>query len=136
MAAISVTDTAVLASTGATGSTAKAAATITAGQVGYIASNNVFTLADANGTPPANAPAAVALNGGAINQPIKYASADPNFTPGFTVLAGDTIWLSPTAGGMTKTIADLVSGCTVSVLGVMKTTTTMNLAITTGGAVA
>lgn len=136
MAAISIDATLVLASTGKLGGVAKAGAATTAGQVGYIADNNVFTLADANGTPPANAPGAIALNGGATNQPISYASSDPNFTPGFTALAGDTIWLSPTAGGMTKTIADLVSGCTVSVLGVMKTTTTMKLAITIGGAVA
>lgn len=136
MAALSIDATLVLASTGKTGGVAKAGAAITAGQVGYIADGNIFQLADANGTPPLNVPTCVALNGGSTNQPISYATEDPTFTPGFTVLAGDTIWLSPTAGGMTKTIGDLVAGCTVSVLGVMKTTTTMKLKIVTGGAVA
>lgn len=112
------------------------ATTATAGQSMYKDASGLWQLADANGTTPSNSMGGIAACGSSVNQPILIAKNDPNFTPGFTALAGDTIWLSPTAGGLTKTIGDLVSGCTVIVAGVMITTTTMNLNITTGGAVA
>ncbi len=137
MAAISVTASAVLPSANATLEQGTAGATITAGQTIYKDASNLWQLADANGTPPSNTSLpGIAVVGSSANQPILVCRRDPAFTPGFTVLAGDTLWTSPTAGGITKTIGDLVSGCTVCALGVMLTTTTMNLNPTVGGAVA
>lgn len=138
MAAISITASSVLKS--ATGSRAWgiAGTTITAGQALYIdtGDSNKLKLADANGTAPANTFAGIAENGASAGQPVSYVTVDTGgFTIGASVLAGDTIWLSPTAGGITKTQADLVAGCTVVCLGTMLTTTTLALNPVTGGVV-
>lgn len=60
---------------------------------------------------------------------------DPSFTPGATIVAGDTIWVHTTAGSITKTAADVASGDTNVVLGIGLTTTTMYLRPLTGAAV-
>ena len=139
MAAISITATSVLKSSTGQVSVGTAGATITAGQAVYIdtTDSNKIKLADANGTTPANTFAGIALNAASSGQPVSYCTNDTaGFTIGATVLAGDTIWLSPTAGGITKTQADLIAGCTVISIGNMLTTTTLNLTPCTGGAVA
>jgi len=139
MAAISITASSVLKSS--TGSVANgiAGASITAGQALYIdtGDSNKLKLADANGTAPANTFAGIALNAATAGQPVAYCTNDTaGFTIGASVLAGDTIWLSPTAGGITKTESDLVAGCTKITLGNMLTTTTLNLTPCTGGVIA
>jgi hypothetical protein len=139
MEAISITAANVLKSS--TGSVANgiAGASITAGQAVYIdtGDSNKIKLADANGTAPANTFAGIALNAATAGQPVSYCTNDTaGFTIGATVLAGDTIWLSPTAGGLTKTFADLTTLDKVIVVGVMLTTTTMNLTPVTGGVLA
>jgi hypothetical protein len=113
MAAITITPSSVFKSTGGR-NIGIAGVAITAGQALYIdtADGNKMKLADANGTAPANTFAGIAENGAAAGQPVCYVSNDPSFVIGASLLAGDTIWLSPTAGGITKTQADLVSGCT------------------------
>ena len=139
MSAISITASSVLKS--ATGSRAWgiAGTTITAGQALYsdTGDSNKLKLADANGTAPANTFAGIAENNASAGQPVSYVGIDTGgFTIGATVLAGDTIWLSPTPGGITKTQADLVAGCTVICLGTMLTTTALALNPVVGGAVA
>ena len=140
MAAISITAANVIPSSTASRSLGVAGATITAGQAVYIdtTDSNKIKLADANGTTPANTFAGIAENGATAGQKISYVTNDTaGFTIGATVpvLSGDTIWLSPTAGGITKTQADLISGCTVITIGNMLSTTTMNLNPNTGGVV-
>lgn len=139
MAAISIDPTLVRRSAGGTTTPGVAGAVITAGQALYIDvdNNNVLKLADANGTTPANTFAGIALNNApAAGMPVDYCPLDTALVLGATLLAGDTIWLSTTAGGLTRTIADLTSGTTVIVVGVMATTTTLVVKPIVGGAVA
>ena len=139
MATISITAASVLKSSTGSVSVGVAGASITAGQSVYIdtSDSNKIKLADANGTAPANTFAGIALNAASSGQPVSYCTNDSSgFTIGATVLAGDTIWLSPTAGGITKTESDLIAGCTKIVIGNMLTTTTMNLNPNVGGVIA
>lgn len=107
---------------------------ITAGQAVYLdTASGTVKLADSDGTDPQWRFRGIALNGASVNQPVFIAVADPNFTPGFTAVAGDDIWLADTAGGVTKTKADLESGDTVVHLGTMKTSAILNLRSNTGG---
>ena len=138
MAAISITAASVLKSSTGQVSVGTSGATITAGQSVYIdtSDSNKIKLADANGTAPANTFAGIALNAASSGQPVSYCTNDTaGFTIGATVVAGDTIWLSQTPGGLTKTIGDLSGGIAI-VVGVMLTTTTMNLTPVVGGSVA
>ena len=138
MAAISITAASVLKSSTGQVSVGTSGATITAGQSVYIdtSDSNKIKLADANGTAPANTFAGIALNAASSGQPVSYCTNDTSgFTIGATVVAGDTIWLSQTPGGLTKTIGDLSGGIAI-VVGVMLTTTTMNLTPVVGGSVA
>lgn len=136
MADISITPANVLKSTSAQQMSGIAGTTITAGQALYLDANNQLQLADADGASPANTIAGIALNGGALGQPINYVGTDPSFTFGGTVLAGDAIYLSDTPGGVTKTFADLEAGDKVIILGVAVTTTTINLSPIVGGTIA
>lgn len=138
MADIVITAANVLASSSATRVIGTAGATITAGQSLYVdtADSNKLKLADSDGTSPANVFAGISLHASLANQPIIYVTADPSFTFGGTVLAGDTVWLADTAGGVTKTFSDLEAGDTIVCLGVALTTTTMNLNPTVGGVIA
>lgn len=142
MAVISVTPAAVFATSGAQPTRGVAAVAITAGQALYVlATVGTLGLADANGTTPANSFAGIALNNADIGQPVDYIGTDATFSFGGTVNAGDDIWLSPTPGGITKTRADLITGCTVIHLGCAlgatgaTNVTTMNLKQTVGGVV-
>ena len=138
MAAISITAANVLKSSTGQVSVGTSGATITAGQSVYIdtSDSNKIKLADANGTAPANTFAGIALNAASSGQPVSYCTNDnAGFTIGATVVAGDTIWLSQTPGGLTKTLGDLSGGIAI-VVGVMLTTTTMNLTPVVGGSVA
>jgi hypothetical protein len=109
--------------------------TITAGQSVYQLADGTYGLADSDGTSPANVFAGISINGAAAGQPFLFVASDPTFTPGFTALAGDPIYMSDTPGGLTKTFADLESGDKVTVVGVMTSTTVMNLSPVTGGTI-
>lgn len=141
MAAISITAANVLASASAQPTRGTAAVAITAGQALYILVAETVGLADANGATPSNSFAGISLNNADIGQPVDYVGTDTSFTFGGTVNAGDDIWLSPTPGGITKTRADIITGCTVIHLGCAlgatgaTNVTTMNLKQTVGGVV-
>lgn len=133
-------DLAVTAASVLKGSSAKvsegiAGATITAGQALYVdtSDSDKLKLADADAAAPANTFVGISLHAALAGQPIKYATKDAAFTPGFTAIAGDPIYLSDIAGGLTKTFADLETGDVVTVVGVMTSTTVMNLNPTRGG---
>lgn len=109
------------------------AVNILGGQNLYKLANGTLGLADSNGVSPANSFAGVALHSSRAGHPVRYIKIDPDFVPGFTAVAGDPIYLSDTPGGSTKTYADVASGSTVILLGVMTTTTHMNLNPIVGG---
>lgn len=144
MAALTVDPTLVFPGTNATQFQLPAAVAITAGQALYRTAANTLGLADANGVSPANTFAGFALNNAAAaGQPVQCTGLAAAYQHGVAtgVNSGDNIWLSPTPGGITKTFADLVTGCTVILLGVALGTTgqtnvtTMALNPTTGGIV-
>ena len=126
MADLSVTAANVLQSSGTTVSSGVAAVAINRGQYVYIKADGTIALADSNGTTPANTCAGSCIADVSTGQTCFYVAKDAVFTPGFTATAGDPIYLSNTAGGATKTYADIASGSTVIVLGGMLTSTTMN----------
>lgn len=144
MAALTIDPTLVLMSPAGTPFTGIAAVAITAGQALCLLANGTLGLADANGSTPANTFAGFARNNApAAGQPVDCTGVDTAYTFGVAtgVNAGDDIWLSPTPGGITKTKADLITGCTVIHLGVALGATgatnvqTMNLKPCTGGVV-
>ncbi len=149
MAAISITASQILAGTGAQLNQGILAAgvTCTQGESLYAVGDGTLGLADSNAGSPANTGfVGIALDAGSPGQPVVYCSqAAYDFVnavggltlgAGASLLAGDTIWLSSTAGGLTKTAADLASGCTGYFLGIMVTTTVMNFIPARGGQVA
>lgn len=137
MASLVQTPASVLKSSTAQVQTGTAGATIVAGNVLYIdtADSNKLKLADCDAASPANVVAGIALNGASAGQPVAYTAEDTGLTPGCTMTVGAPIYLSPTAGELTETYADLLEGDTVIVLGVALTATTMNFNPITGGTV-
>lgn len=126
MADISVTASAVLASSDATTESGVAGATITAGQVVSLnTTTGKYVLADADGASGIDRPRGIALNGASDGQPLKIVKAgDVTFNAALT--AGVTYYLSPTPGGIAPR-ADVLTGDVVSVLGVAKSTTVLAL---------
>lgn len=135
MADISITATAVLRGANSNLATGVIAAgvTITQGQALYDLGNGTIGLADSNGTTPRNTFLGMSLTAGSPGQPVTYVSSDSAYICGGTVVSGDTIWVSNTPGGITKTYADLASGSTVISLGVVNTDLTLTLSPVTGG---
>lgn len=130
MAAISITAANVIASANAQRIRGyNAGATITAGQAVYLDSSSTWQLTDADLSATAADCVGIAENGASAGQPLSVVTSDPSFTLGGTVAAGDTIYTSPTAGGVTKTQADLVTGVYTTILGVAISATKVNLQI-------
>lgn len=137
MAALTITASSVLKSPTGSRSNGIAGEAITQGQAVYVRSDGKIGLSDANGTSPANTCAGLAENAASTGQPVNYVGIDTaGFAIGATVLAGDMIWVHTTPGAITKTFADLTSGCTVIPLGSMLSTTTLALQPLVGGVVA
>lgn len=139
MADIAITVASVIKGQNGNALTGLAGVALTQGQVIYIdPADRKAKLADSNASSPANAVAGITLNAALANQPIDYVTADPAFIFGGAAAAGDVIYLSDTAGGLTSTYADILTGSTVIVLGVCVTggsagTATINLAPQIGG---
>jgi hypothetical protein len=113
-----------------------AGATITAGQtVYYDSATNTYKLADAD-SATAHGVAGIALNGASSGQPLSICTEDPAFVIGATLVIGDTVWQSATAGAMTKVSTEgIASANYVSVMGVAVSTTAMAFHIISAGAV-
>lgn len=134
MAVLSITASAVLASSLGVKNQGVASTTITQGQALYLLANNTIGLADANGSTPANSFLGFSLNAASSGQPVTYVGLDPSYTVGATLANGGVVWLdSTTPGAVTQTYADVASGSTVIAIGVANSTTTMNLLPVTGG---
>lgn len=110
-----------------------ALAAITAGQSLYLSTTDATKvgLHDSNAAAPANALFGVALNGGAIGQPIVVQSAG-DIVIGATVVVG-TIYLGSDTPGGIRPDADKTTGDTVNILGVGKNATTITLGISNTG---
>lgn len=132
MADISVTAASVIAANDATTEHGTAGATITAGQVVALhATNGKLVLADADGTGGINRPRGIALNGASDGQPLKIVKAgDVTFNAVLT--AGVSYFLSPTPGGIAPR-ADVLTGDTVSSLGIATSTSVLALDIQYSG---
>jgi len=138
MAAIAITAGSVIPSSSAVIKYGVAGETITAGQVLYVeAVTLLLKLCDANSTASIATAAGIATNGASVNQRVYYCTEDTGgFAIGATILSGDTLWTSGTAGGITKTGADNVNPVYATVLGVMTSTTLARIKIVAGGLIA
>ena len=138
MAAIAITAGSVIPSSSAVNKYGVAGETITAGQVLYVeAVTLLLKLCDANSTASIATAAGIATNGASVNQRVYYCTEDTGgFAIGATILSGDTLWTSGTAGGITKTAADNVNPVYATVLGVMTSTTLARINIVAGGLIA
>ena len=77
-----------------------AGATITAGQVVYKDSSNLFQLSDANGAAALRVAYGIALNNASLNQALQVALAGTTVNIGGTVVAGTIYVLGDTAGAI------------------------------------
>lgn len=114
MSDVTVTAGSVLVSTNAQTTTYNAGATITAGQLVYVASDGDVEPAQANAAST-DAIAGVALNGAAAGQPVKVQFAG-RYTVGGTVAVGVYVLSAAAAGGIAPE-ADLTTGNYLSVFG-------------------
>ena len=110
MADITVTAASVVAGADSTTTSGTAGVTITAGQAVYLdTTTGKWALADADSATAAQRRAAgIALNGAALNQPIRVLTSG-DITIGATVTAGVAYYLSGTPGGICP-VADIGTG--------------------------
>lgn len=98
---------------------------ITAGKAVYLSSSTKkWMLADSNSaTVEARQAKGIALNGASLNQPISvHKSGD--LTIGATLVAGQAIYMSDTAGGLCP-LADVGAGEYLCLIGLAKSTTVL-----------
>jgi hypothetical protein len=128
MADIVITATSVVAGANAQTDSGTCGETLTAGQAIYKDSaTKKWLRADSNGAVEARQAKGIALNGGAINQPVKVQTGG-DITIGATITAGVALYLSDTPGGICP-VADVGSGEYVCLMGVAKTTTVFTIGI-------
>ena len=118
MPAFSVTAANVLHSSAATIFTGTAGATITQGQPVYLDTvTSTYKLANALNANSATNCAGIAMVGCSNGQDIVICSRDPNFTPGFTIAAGNFVLVGNVAGAL-QPVEDRTTGWYVCSLGV------------------
>lgn len=129
MADITVTAASVTAGSDSTTVSGTAGVTITAGQAVYLDSTTgKYALADSNSATAAQRRAGgIALNGAALNQPIKVLTSG-DITIGATVTAGVAYYLSDTPGGICP-VADIGSGEYVNLIGIATSATVIRVGI-------
>ena len=129
MADITVTPASVVAGADSTTTSGTAGVTITAGQAVYLdTTTGKWALADADSATVAQRRAAgIALNGAALNQPIKVLTSG-DVTIGATVIAGVAYYLSGTAGGICP-VADIGTGEYVNLIGIATSATVIRVGI-------
>jgi hypothetical protein len=133
MADISITAANVVPSANATLIQGVAGEAVTRGQTLYYDSAaGTYKKFDANDTAK-DTLVGLACEDAAAGQPLIVCTKDPALALGGTVAIGDTVWGSATAGGLTKTFADLVTGWRVYVVGVANAANTINFDFVRGG---
>lgn len=127
MADIVITATSVVAGSDAVTSVGSAGEAITAGQALYVSSTTGKLMrADSNSaTLEARQATCIALNGGALNQPIVTQSFG-DIAIGATLVAGSAYYLSDTPGGICP-VADVGTGESVCMIGIAKSTSVLSL---------
>lgn len=133
MADLSITAASVVAGDGSTVVSGTAGVTITAGQAVYKDSTTgKYDLADSDSaTAAAKRTGGIALNGAALDQPLKVLTAGA-VTIGATLTAGTAYYLSNTAGGICP-VADVGSGENVCLLGLAASASVLNVDIQNPG---
>ncbi len=127
MPAFSITAANVLHSSSATIFTGTAGATITQGQPLYLdTTTSTYKLANALTNNPV---AGVAMVGASNQQDMVICSRDPNFVPGYPIVAGNISLVGNTAGGI-QPYEDRTTGWYVTSLGVGIGGNRMNFYIT------
>lgn len=128
MADLTITATSVVAGSDSQQVSGILGETVTAGQAVVKNSSNLWVKADSNhATAALRKASGIALNGGAINQPVRVHTAG-SITIGATLTAGLAYYLSDTPGGICP-VADIGAGEYVCLLGLATSTTVMNLDI-------
>ena len=133
MADLTITATNVVAPAGNNSEVRTALETIAAGEVVYLnPTTRQVGLADSNSaTAHIRKVYGIALNGGALNQPISVLRSGP-VTIGATMTAGVAYYLSDTPGGICP-VADLGAGEYPVFLGFATSTTVLTLDVQTAG---
>ena len=130
MADLVVVATAVLPYTGCATDVANAGEAITAGQAVYMHTDG--TLLKAITTSAITAAArGVALNGGAVGQPITYVKSG-GYNPGVACVVGVVYGVTDTAGGVGD-VADRGAADFITILGVATTTSRIEMSINRSG---
>lgn len=129
MADIAITAANVVPGADSKPQTGVAGVAVTAGQVVYQdAATGKFLLADNDSaTVAAHKGLGIALNNAAANQPLTV-HVNGDITIGGVLVAGVAYYLSATPGGICP-VADLVTGKTVCLLGMAKSTTVLDVEI-------
>lgn len=126
---LTITASDVLEGSGAGVGNGIAGATIAAGEVVYedAADSAKLKLADANTSSATAAVKGIAINSAAAGQRVSYVKSGPT-TLGAVLTVGKVYVLSATAGKIAP-VADLASGWRTSILGVAKSTTSLDVQI-------
>lgn len=127
MTDLAITATGVVAGANSTQADGILGETVTAGQAIFKKlADSKWYKADSNGTTPAEIkqPGGIALNGGAINQPVRIHKSGDITLAGATMAPGAAFYLSDTAGGICP-FADVGSGETVAQIGIAKSATVL-----------
>jgi hypothetical protein len=134
MANLAITAASVAAGTGARSTTGVAGATITAGQTVYQdPADGKYKLADCDaGTAAVRAVAGIALHGSLSGQPLTVHLEGP-VTIGAALTAGVAYYLSATPGAICP-VADLVTGCFPTILGIATSASVLDVKIHASGA--
>ena len=131
MADISITASAVVPSANAVIKHTTAGATLTAGQLIYLDTADLDAngigkakLSDANGAAALRVVDGITVGGASAGQPVAIVTYDTALVVGSGLTANNILILSDTPGGLAPS-ADLGSGEYLSVIGVVKTATTI-----------
>lgn len=133
MADLTITAANVAAGAGSSTENGNLGAAATAGQVLYkAAADGLWYLADNNaGTAEIRKAVGIALNGGAIGQPVRVLLSGP-ITLGATIVAGVAYYLGDVPGAICP-VADLATGEYPCLVGIASSTTVLQVNIQYSG---
>ena len=131
MADLVITAASVIAGTNTGKDSGTCGETIAAGKVVTKSpTTGKWMLAD-NDAAGLKVPGGIALNGGALNQPLDIAKSG-DLTMNAVLTAGTDYFLSATAGGICP-VADLIAGKDVALIGIARSTTVLTIDIQVPG---
>lgn len=132
MVNVTVTEAEVLGTDDTVEQSGDLGATVLAGEVVYLDSDDgTYKLADVDASATVANAKGIALNGGVSGQPVKIASGG-KLDPGFPVSIGEVYVLSGDAGKIAP-VADLANGDFTFIIGIGETTSSLFLIMKTAG---